>query len=105
MSKIRILGGKTNQHLNNVGARGTVPRLGAGRRYMQYNPEIHHRKSIRLKNYDYGKKGMYFITICTLNRENTLSQIVGARGTVPWTKNKYKIYKNPIIRNWKICKE
>lgn len=32
---------------------------------MKYNPEIHHRKSIRLKNYDYSQRGFYFITICT----------------------------------------
>jgi putative transposase len=30
----------------------------------RYNPQIHHRKSIRLKDYDYAKKGLYFITIC-----------------------------------------
>ncbi|MEO8147743.1 MAG: transposase [Bacteroidia bacterium] len=31
---------------------------------MKYNPQIHHRKSIRLKGYDYSQAGMYFITIC-----------------------------------------
>ena len=31
----------------------------------EYNPDVHHRRSIRLKNYDYSKKGLYFITICT----------------------------------------
>lgn len=36
---------------------------------MQYNPNIHHRKSIRLKGYDYSQVGLYFITICTQNRE------------------------------------
>ncbi|MFN4006656.1 MAG: transposase [Chitinophagaceae bacterium] len=30
----------------------------------QYNPNIHHRKSIRLKGYDYTQAGLYFITIC-----------------------------------------
>ena len=29
----------------------------------QYNPCIHHRKSIRLKGYDYSQAGLYFITI------------------------------------------
>ena len=33
------------------------------------------RKSIRLKNYNYSKNGMYFITICTKNREPILSKI------------------------------
>ena len=31
---------------------------------MEYNPKIHHRKSIRLKGYDYSQAGLYFITIC-----------------------------------------
>jgi len=31
---------------------------------MPYNPTIHHRRSIRLKGYDYSQAGMYFITIC-----------------------------------------
>lgn len=43
---------------------------------MKYNPEIHQRQSIRLKGYDYSSKGMYFITICTQNRENLFGEIV-----------------------------
>ncbi len=31
---------------------------------MKYNPEIHHRRSIRLKGHDYAGGGLYFITIC-----------------------------------------
>jgi len=31
----------------------------------KFNPEIHHRKSIRLRGYDYTRPGMYFITIVT----------------------------------------
>ncbi len=30
----------------------------------QYNPEIHHRRSIRLKGHDYARGGLYFVTIC-----------------------------------------
>ncbi|ODG99581.1 transposase [Nostoc sp. KVJ20] len=36
---------------------------------MFYNPQIHHRRSIRLKDYDYTQEGAYFITICTKNRQ------------------------------------
>ena len=43
---------------------------------MKYNPEIHHRKSIRLKDYDYSSEGLYFITICTQNREHLFGKIV-----------------------------
>ena len=42
---------------------------------MSYNPDIHHRKSIRLKNYDYSKVGLYFITICTQNKEKIFGEI------------------------------
>ena len=31
---------------------------------MAYDPEIHHRKSIRLCGYDYSAPGKYFVTIC-----------------------------------------
>jgi len=36
---------------------------------MKYDPEKHHRRSIRLKGYDYAQAGAYFITICCQNRE------------------------------------
>jgi len=34
---------------------------------MKFNPDKHHRKSFRLKNYDYSQPGDYFVTICTQN--------------------------------------
>jgi len=43
---------------------------------MKYNPNIHHRKSIRLKGYDYSKNGAYFITICIYNSECLLGKVV-----------------------------
>ena len=36
------------------------------------------RKPTRLKDYDYSSEGAYFITICTHNRKNLFSNIVGA---------------------------
>ena len=38
----------------------------------------HHRRSIRLKGYDYSQAGLYFITICVQNRECLFGKIVGA---------------------------
>ncbi len=38
------------------------------------------RKPTRLKNYDYGNSGYYFITICTHNRKNLLSNIIVGEG-------------------------
>ena len=40
-----------------------------------YNPNIHHRKSIRLKGYDYTQAGLYFITICCQYREHLFGEI------------------------------
>jgi putative transposase len=42
---------------------------------MKFNPEIHHRHSIRLKDFDYSTPGAYFITICTQNHENLFGEI------------------------------
>jgi REP element-mobilizing transposase RayT len=50
-----------------------------------YNPEIHHRKSIRLKGYDYSQEGLYFITICTNDRKCLFGEIYGF--DVVWVKN------------------
>lgn len=44
---------------------------------MAYNPQIHHRRSIRLKNYDYSQAGAYFITLCTHHREHLFGEITG----------------------------
>ena len=41
------------------------------------------RKSPRLKSFDYSTTGAYFITICTQNRKNILSTIVGEGSPLP----------------------
>jgi len=43
---------------------------------MKYNPDKHHRQSIRLKGYDYASAGAYFITICAYQRECLFGDIV-----------------------------
>jgi putative transposase len=35
---------------------------------VRYEPARHHRRSIRLRGYDYSQAGAYFVTICTQNR-------------------------------------
>ena len=42
---------------------------------MRFNPAKHHRRSIRLKDYDYSSQGYYYITICLQNRECLLGDI------------------------------
>jgi len=45
---------------------------------MKYDPQKHHRHSIRLKGYDYSQAGAYFVTICTQNRECLFGDITDA---------------------------
>ena len=42
---------------------------------MTFTPNIHHRRSIRLKNYDYSQPGAYFVTVCTHNRDSLFGHI------------------------------
>jgi putative transposase len=43
---------------------------------MTYNPREHHRRSIRLKTYDYTQVGAYFVTIVTHGRACLFGDIV-----------------------------
>ena len=45
----------------------------------KYNSQIHHRRSIRLQDYDYSQDGFYFMTICTKNRECWFGKIVNKK--------------------------
>lgn len=49
----------------------------------KYNPDIHHRKSIRLKGYDYSQAGLYFITICCQDRICRFGEIVTVENSQP----------------------
>jgi len=41
----------------------------------KYDPRFHHRRSVRLRKYDYARPGAYFLTICTLERRCTIATI------------------------------
>jgi len=43
---------------------------------MSYNPEIHRRRSIRLRDYDYSRAGAYFVTACAWQRECLFGEVV-----------------------------
>lgn len=45
----------------------------------KYNPDIHHRRSIRLKGYDYSRSGLYFITLCVVDRICVFGDIVDGK--------------------------
>ncbi len=42
---------------------------------MPFDPDRHHRRSIRLKAYDYTQAGAYFITVCTYGREPLFGRV------------------------------
>lgn len=46
---------------------------------MHFNPKIHHRRSIRLKGYDYSQAGLYFVTICVQNGMYLLGDVVDGK--------------------------
>ena len=42
-----------------------------------YDPDRHHRRSVRLSAYDYAAAGAYFVTICTSGRIHAFGEIDG----------------------------
>jgi REP element-mobilizing transposase RayT len=40
-----------------------------------YNPDRHHRRSIRLKGYDYASPGAYFVTMCSYEKECIFGEV------------------------------
>jgi REP-associated tyrosine transposase len=43
-----------------------------------YNPDKHHRKSIRLKEYDYSNPNWYYVTICTKDFKHWFGKVSGS---------------------------
>jgi REP element-mobilizing transposase RayT len=43
---------------------------------VKFNPQKHHRRSIRLKGYDYSQAGAYFVTLVTWHREMMFGEVV-----------------------------
>lgn len=41
----------------------------------RHDPDRHHRRSIRLKGYDYSSPGAYFVTICTHRQEPLFGEV------------------------------
>ncbi len=68
---------------------------------IQYNPKIHHRKSIRLKTHDYSGGGLYFVTICAhrefITATNGNPFGIGARPTSPSPVQKQPPHAQALI--------
>lgn len=43
---------------------------------MAYDPDLHHRQSIRLRDFDYAGGGGYFVTLCVWQRECLFGDVV-----------------------------
>jgi len=41
-----------------------------------------HRRSIRLKHYDYAKEGMYFFTICSYKRQYLFGTVANGENAI-----------------------
>ena len=54
------------------------------------------RKHPRLRDYDYSRTGVYFLTICTRNRAPILSEIVG-RGLAPAGQEEWYMKRTLVI--------
>lgn len=72
---------------------------------MKYDPGIHHRRSIRLRHYDYEKAGFYFVTMCVEGRECICGEIRegemilndAGRMVAEWWSELPKKFENVII--------
>src|SRR6266581_8631746 len=42
---------------------------------MEHEPRFHHRKTIRLRGFDYSRPGAYFVTICTHEKRMVLGSV------------------------------
>jgi len=58
-----------------IARRGFFGCLARREREVKYDPNLHDRRTIRLKDFDYSQPGAYFITICVKVRECILGNI------------------------------
>ena len=80
---------------------------------MAYDPQIHHRRSIRLKGYDYTQAGLFFVTICVQNRRCVFGEIPivvsGMRGERASTRDAPTLVLNDagkmVEREWLLLPE
>jgi len=63
-----------NRAYEGVGGDDVVGRL-VKSATMKYDPNVHRRRSVRLKGYDYASAGVYFVTVCTHERLCVLGTI------------------------------
>lgn len=47
------------------------------KKIMTHNPEFHHRRSLRLTDYDYSQAGAYFVTVCAWQKKCLFGEVKG----------------------------
>lgn len=67
---------------------------------MKYDPEKHHRRSIRLRSYDYTWGHAYFVTICTHDRECLFNDPVLRRVTQACWLDVPRHFPNVVLDEW-----
>jgi len=76
---------------------------------MKYDPQTHHRRSVRLPCYDYAQAGAYFVTICAQNRERMFGDVkdgevrVNEMGSVvqeEWLRSEHVRHEMDTTRSW-----
>lgn len=70
------------------------------KRDMKYDPFKHHRRSIRLKGYDYSPAGAYFVTICAHCRECLFDDAVLRRVAESHWRALPKHFPNVVLDEW-----
>ena len=60
---------------------------------MRYDPDKHHRRSIRLAEYDYSQVGAYFITVCAHDRRCLFGDIVDG-------EMRLNVYGKTVRQTW-----
>ncbi len=58
---------------------------------MKMEEKIPERKPTRIKNYDYSSTGAYFVTICTQDRKQILSEIIRKNNAPVSETNDYAV--------------
>jgi putative transposase len=70
---------------------------------MNNNPRHHHRKSIRLKEYDYANPNWYYITICTDDKINLFGKVIKSKMILSEIGKKTREFWENIPAHFKNC--
>ena len=58
---------------------------------------IHHRRSIRLKGYDYSQAGLYFIAICMQDRKCLFGKILEGEMITRGARTALQVHSPPTV--------